>query len=225
MNRNCILMDLGLVEYRQAWELQKSLVVQRLDGNIQDALLLLEHPPVYTVGRRGTPEGLEELGLPVYEVERGGDVTYHGPGQLVGYPILALPGGKLDVKRYVTYLEEVLIGTAADFGVTGHRGAHAGVWVGPRKLASIGIAVKHYVTYHGFALNVNTDLTAFRKIKPCGIEGSLITSMEEVLGGHVPMEDVKASLLRHFSWAFRMDMRPSGETLREYLHLMSRLQQ
>jgi lipoate-protein ligase B len=208
MKRSCLFVDLGLRDYREVWDLQHGLVARRLEGEISDVLLLVEHRPVYTVGRRGTPAGLEGLGLPVYEVERGGDVTYHGPGQLVGYPILALSKGKLDVRGYVADLEEVLRRTAADFGIGGNEGPHAGLWVSHRKLASIGIAVRHFVTYHGFALNVYPDMEAFRNIRPCGLEGTVMVSMEELLGRRVLMQEVKESLLKHFSEVFEAELRP-----------------
>lgn len=206
MSRSCVLMDLGLVDYQEAWHLQRHLVGERQKGATPDVLLIAEHPPVYTVGRRGTATGLTGLDLPVYEVERGGDATYHGPGQLVGYPILALERGKLDVRKYVSDLEAVLIQTVAEHGIRGERGPHAGLWVGPRKLASIGIAIKHYITFHGFALNVNPDLTPFKRIQPCGIDGSLITSMEELLGTEVTLEEVKPDLVRSFSKNFGAEL-------------------
>ncbi len=211
MSRSCVLMDLGLVEYREAWELQRYLVCKRLENSLPDVLLLLEHPPVYTVGRRGTTSGLEGLGIPVHEVERGGEVTYHGSGQLVGYPIMALSRGKLDVKGYVADVENVLILTVASFGIEGERGPHSGLWVGPKKLASIGVAVKQYVTYHGFALNVNVDLSPFRRIRPCGIQGTRITSLKEILGREVPMGEVKASLIQSFSEVFGAKLLRSEE--------------
>ncbi len=207
MSRICVLLDMGLLDYGSAWQLQHHLVTRRLEDDVPDLLLLLEHPPVYTVGRRGSSEGLNALGLPVYEVERGGDVTYHGPGQLVGYPIMALTRGKLDVKRFVTQVEDVILRTLRDFDIRGERGPHAGVWIGEKKLASIGVAVKHHVTYHGFALNVSADLAPFRLINPCGIPGTRITSMAELSGLPVPLDIVKETLVRHFSEVFEREMR------------------
>ncbi len=219
MTRSCVLVDLGLLNYQEAWRLQRHLVGRRLQDQVPDVLLLMEHPPVYTVGRRGNPEGLENLGLPVFEVERGGDVTYHGPGQLVGYPIFALPQGKLDVKRYVSRLEDMLIRTVEDFDIPGERGPHSGVWIGPSKVASIGVAVKHHVTYHGFALNVNLDLTPFRRIRPCGIDGTCITSMAEVAGSPIPLDVVRDSLVKHFFKVFERERRhvEMAEDLKEAL--------
>lgn len=198
MTRTVALRDLGLVDYREAWEYQRALVRQRQEDAIGDTLLLLEHPSVYTVGRSGRAEGLTDLEIPVLEVERGGDVTYHGPGQLVGYPILALPRGKLEIKGFIRNLEEVLIRTVADLGVEAGRGPHAGLWLGPRKLGSIGVAVKGHVTYHGFALNVNNELEPFLRIRPCGLDGSTLTSLREVLGHPVSMARAKESLVAHF---------------------------
>ncbi|MFQ5552123.1 MAG: lipoyl(octanoyl) transferase LipB [Thermoplasmata archaeon] len=192
------ILDLGTRGYGETWELQKRLVAQRLQGDVPDTLILVEHPAVYTVGRRGGGEGIEDAALPVFEVERGGEATYHGPGQLVGYPIMALPRGKLGIKAFISSLEEVLIRTVADLGIEGERGIHAGLWVGPRKLASIGVAIRHHVTYHGFALNVNNDLEPFLHISPCGLDGSTLTSVTEVLGRDVNVDVVKPSLLQHF---------------------------
>lgn len=209
MKRRCAVWDLGLLDYREAWELQRKLVAQRLEGSRPDTLLLLEHPAVYTVGRRGNEANVRHLGLPVFEVERGGEATYHGPGQLVGYPIVSLPRGKLEIKAYIRDLEEVLIRTVAEFGIPGERGVHAGLWLGSRKLASIGVAVKHHVTYHGFALNVNNDLWPFHHIRPCGLDGSALTSMKEVIGGEVSVEAVKRVLLPHFSAVLNRSLDPT----------------
>ncbi len=206
MMEQCAVLDLGIQDYRETWELQKRLVAQRLEGLAPDTLLLVEHPPVYTVGRRGGEADVEDSDLPVYQVERGGEVTYHGPGQLVGYPIMALPKGKLGIKGFISSLEEVLIRTVADVGIAGGRGIHAGLWVGPKKLASIGVAIKHHVTYHGFALNVNNDLEPFLRISPCGLDGSALTSMTDLLGRPVDVEAVKPSLIRHFGEVLDRDL-------------------
>ncbi|MEE9593391.1 MAG: lipoyl(octanoyl) transferase LipB [Thermoplasmata archaeon] len=208
MTEGCAVLDLGVREYGETWELQKRIVAQRLEGRVSDTLLLVEHPPVYTVGRRGGGEDLVANQLPVYHVERGGEVTYHGPGQLVGYPIMGLPRGILEIKAFVEALEEILIQTVTGFGIPGERGIHAGLWVGPKKLASIGIAVKHHVTYHGFALNVNNDLAPFLDVNPCGLDGSTLTSMTEVLGRNVSVEAVRPSLLRHFAEVLDRDLDP-----------------
>jgi len=202
-----LAIDLGLMEYRKAWELQKRLVDRRAADDLPDLLLLLEHPHVITLGRRGTMEDVLDASVPVVEVERGGEATYHGPGQLVGYPILRLPD-RIEVKRLVTELEEVLLRTCADFGIDATReGPERGVWVRGKKIASIGLAVQKGVTYHGFAHNVSTDLAYFMKIRPCGHEGGLMTSMEKVLGHDVDMEDVKPSVLVHFQGVFGVTLR------------------
>ncbi|MFQ5919227.1 MAG: lipoyl(octanoyl) transferase LipB [Thermoplasmata archaeon] len=208
MKERCVVLDLGTRDYGETWALQKGLVAQRLEDRSPDTLLLVEHPAVYTVGRRGVGSDLEDASLPVFEVERGGEATYHGPGQLVGYPIMALPEGKLGIKAFIEALEKVLIRTVGDMGIPGEGGIHAGLWVGPKKLASIGVAIKHHVTYHGFALNVNNDLAPFLRISPCGLDGSTLTSMSEILGQNVEVEAVKPSLLLHFKEVFDRDLDP-----------------
>jgi len=187
---------LGCVEYRRALELQLSRVDCRARGETQDTLLLLTHPHVYTFGRTGRQANLlvaeEDLlreGIPVERVARGGDVTYHGPGQLVGYPIVLL--ARPDVHRFVRSLESALIEALVVFGVSSRRiEGMTGVWVGEKKIASIGVGVKRWITYHGFALNVTTDLSYFGRIHPCGLKGREATSLAEVTGKVVPMEEV-----------------------------------
>ncbi len=205
--RDAWLLDLGRRPYRGVWELQKALVDRRADDAIPDGLILVEHDPVATLGRRGKREDVLDAGLEVVEVERGGEATYHGPGQLVGYPILKLPD-RLEVKRLVTDLEEVLLRTCADFGIDATReGPERGVWIGGKKIASIGLAVHRNVTFHGFAHNVTTDLREFQKIRPCGHDGGIMTSMEKWLGDAVDMEDVKASVIVHFQAVFGVTLR------------------
>jgi len=188
--------DLGLRDYREVWDLQHRLVEERLADRIEDTLLLVEHPHVITLGRRGKREDVLDPTIPVYEVERGGEATYHGPGQLVGYPIVKLPE-RLEIKRFVTGLQEMLIAVANEFGVPAGPGPQTGVWVDGRKLASIGVAVNRNVTYHGFALNVNTDLAYFLKCRPCGYGGEVMTSMARELETAVEMGSVKAALMSH----------------------------
>ena len=188
------LEDLGLRDYREVWDLQHRLVEERLADRIGDTLLLVEHPHVITLGRRGKREDVLDPAIPVYEVERGGEATYHGPGQLVGYPIVKLPE-RLEIKRFVTGLQEMLIAVANEFGVAAGPGPQTGVWVEGRKLASIGVAVNRNVTYHGFALNVNTDLAYFLKCRPCGYGGEVMTSLERELGAPVEIERVKAAVV------------------------------
>src|SRR3990170_3156237 len=180
VTRDAWLLDLGRKAYADVWNLQKALVERRTEDRIPDGLILVEH---------------------------GGEATYHGPGQLVGYPILKMPD-RLEVKRLVTDLEEVLIRTCADFGIDATReGPERGVWVGGKKIASIGLAVHRGVTFHGFAHNVTTDLREFRKIRPCGHEGGIMTSMQERLGRPVDLEDVKASVIVHFQGVFGVTLR------------------
>ena len=203
---------LGLVDYQAALDLQKDLVEQRKQGLIPDQLLLLEHPPVITLGARNhnassnvleTPEALARRGVAVIETGRGGDVTYHGPGQLVGYPIIELPKDRRDVHRYVRDLEEVLIQAVSDFGITASRlPGLTGIWVGHDKLAAIGVRISRWVTSHGFALNVSTDLSNFGLIVPCGITDKGVTTMERLLGRPVPMAEVAASVERRFTSLF-----------------------
>ena len=191
------LLDLGTREYGEVWALQKELVGKRQRDEIPDTLVLVEHPHVITLGRGTHKENVLAPGdTPLFEIERGGDVTYHGPGQLVGYPILLLREPERDLHVYLRNLEEGLIRAVARFGIAGERKAGwTGVWTagGARKLASIGVAVKRWVTLHGFALNVATDLARFGAINPCGLEATTMGSMESVLGRAVAMDEVKAA--------------------------------
>ena len=188
---------LGCMEYRRALELQLSRVDRRARGETPDTLLLLTHPHVYTFGRTGkqdnllvSEEDLARAGIPVERVARGGDVTYHGPGQLVGYPIVLL--ARPDVHRFVRCLESALIEALAVFGVPSRQiEGLTGVWVGEKKIASIGVGVKRWITYHGFALNVTTDLSYFGRIHLCGLKGREATSLAEVTGKAVPMDEVR----------------------------------
>jgi lipoyl(octanoyl) transferase len=207
---------LGRVDYAEALELQKTLVEQRKQGLIPDQLLLLEHPDVITLGVKtrndrshvlATPETLAAEGVPVFETGRGGDVTYHGPGQLVGYPIFDLKPDRCDVHQYVRDLEEALIRAVAGFGIrAGRVKGLTGIWTGPAgreaKLAAIGVRISRWVTSHGFALNVSTDLSRFGLIVPCGIEDKPVTSMERLLGRPVLMAEVEDAVVRAFDDVF-----------------------
>lgn len=184
-------MDLGRMEYMRAWELQRSLALARAESSIPDVLLFVEHPPTYTLGKRTRPEHLlvdrltlENEGFAVHMVDRGGDITYHGPGQLVGYPIISLEGRPGGPSRYLRDLEEVIIRGIETFGIRAERmEGFTGVWVGGAKIAAIGVRINaRRVTTHGFALNVCPDLEAFGRIIPCGIRGKAVTSMRELLG-------------------------------------------
>lgn len=206
---HCI--QLPPVNYRDAWKLQTDLVAARWEQRLDtDVVLLLEHPPVFTLGRRGGMENLtipedvlKERGIPVIQVERGGDITYHGPGQLVIYPIIDLASARLGVTDYVGMLEEVIIQVAADWGITaGRNPLNRGVWVGNSKLASIGIAVRRGVSFHGVALNVNLGLEPFDWIHPCGLRGIGMTSLKKELGHSVPMDDVTTAVHRHLEEIF-----------------------
>ena len=195
-----ILLDMGRMEYGQALQLQRTLVQERSAGRAPDTLILLEHDHVVTLGRKTTPANMRPEGVPVFEVERGGDATYHGPGQLVGYPIVMLQDH--DVRRHVRTIEQSLIDAVARFGIKGDRVAgHPGIWVDGKKLASIGVAVTNWVAYHGFALNVNTDLSYFGLIRPCGLDPGTMTSMEKLNGGALPFDEVKAVVAREYSSA------------------------
>ena len=203
---------LGTIGYQTALDLQKQLVEERKQGRIPDQLLLVEHPPVITLGARNhngrsnvleTQESLALRGVELFETGRGGDVTYHGPGQLVGYPILELPRDRRDVHRYVRDLEEVLIQTVSGFGIAAVRiPGLTGIWVGDEKLAAIGVRISRWVTSHGFALNVSTDLSKYELIVPCGITDKGVTSMERLLGRPVQMAEVAEAIVIRFTEIF-----------------------
>ncbi|SRR6266542_2207225 len=206
------LRRLGLVSYEEALALQRELVEERRAGHIPDTLLLLEHPHVITLGvkARGTmanilvsKETLAARGVELFETGRGGDVTYHGPGQLVGYPILDLRPDRCDVHRYVRDLEDVLMRVTADYGFAASRvQGFSGAWVGQEKIAAIGVRISRWITSHGFALNVNTDLSQFDVIVPCGIPDKGVTSLARLLGRPVSMEDAMTRVAHHFGDVF-----------------------
>jgi lipoate-protein ligase B len=207
--------NLGVVNYKKALELQLSFLNKIKLREVSDTLLLLEHPPTLTVGRMGKPEHLlknvEELkssGICFEVVGRGGDITYHGPGQLVGYPILDLNNHKCDIHLFLRNIEEVIIDALSDFDIPAERKTgYTGVWVRDKKIASIGIGVKRWTTYHGFALNVNTDLSYFDIIVPCGIPGIKMTSIRELSGNEmdIDMAWVTDSIVGAFSRVFEMN--------------------
>lgn len=206
--RKCELRRLGRIGYEEAFELQRQLVAARKQGSIPDQFLLLEHPHTITLGRNGHMENLlasEEVlrrsGISFHPTDRGGDITYHGPGQLVGYPILDLREWKRDVGAYARGLEQVLIDTLAEFGIeAGRIPKLTGVWVGERKIAALGVHLSRWVTSHGFALNVNTDLSYFQYIVPCGLTKP-VTSMAQ-LGVNTNLEDVSKIVAEHFGRVF-----------------------
>ncbi len=203
--------DLGRIPYRETWELQARLVAARRQGLVGDLLLLPEHPPVYTLGRGGKAEHLlvpvgwlRRQGAEVFEVDRGGDITFHGPGQLVGYPILDLTAWGRDLHRYLRSLEEVLIRALAGFGLkAGRKPGYTGVWVGDRKIAAIGVKLNSgWITSHGFALNVSTDLRWFDYIVPCGIRDYGVTSLSAELGTPIPREAAIGPVVQAFGEVF-----------------------
>ena len=203
---------LGIVPYAEALALQRALVEERRANRVPDLLILLQHPPVITVGVRGDggrshivadTDRLAALGVAVSETGRGGDVTYHGPGQIVGYPILDLRPDRCDVHRYVRDVEEVMIRTCVDYGVPAGRIAGlTGAWVGPDKIGAIGVRISRWITSHGFAFNVSTDLGYFDLIVPCGIADRGVTSLQRVLGRSVNVANVEESLICHFAAVF-----------------------
>ncbi len=210
--RVCEWRELGRVRYGDALRLQRELVEKRKQGAIPDQLLLLEHPHVITLGRNGrlqnllaAPEVLERAGIEFFHTDRGGDITYHGPGQVVGYPILDLREWRRDVVAYVRALEQVIIEALAQFGLRGERvEGRTGVWIDGRKIAAIGVHVSRWVTSHGFAFNVSTDLNYFRYIVPCGLAAP-VTSMWE-LGARAELREVHAALVAAFSRVFECEM-------------------
>ncbi|MBW2562705.1 MAG: lipoyl(octanoyl) transferase LipB [Deltaproteobacteria bacterium] len=206
-----LCVELPIIEYQKARDLQSYLVSARKNKIIDsDIILILEHPPVFTLGRRGGLENLsvsesflEKSGIPVIHVERGGDITFHGPGQIIAYPIINLEKARLAVTDYVSNLEEVMIQTAKDSGVQAQRnGLNRGIWVGKKKLGSIGIAVRRGISFHGMALNVNLSLEPFNWINPCGLQNIKMTSIQQELSHPVSMQHVKQNLKKHFQSVF-----------------------
>jgi lipoyl(octanoyl) transferase len=203
---------LGTVPYAEALQLQRELVEERRTGRVPDTLLLLQHPPVITLGVKGdggrsnvlaTPERLAELGVDVSETGRGGDVTYHGPGQIVGYPILDLKPDRCDVHRYVRDLEDVMIRVCTDYRVAAGRIAGlTGAWIGDKKVGAIGVRISRWITSHGFAFNVATKLADFQLIVPCGIADHGVTSLESEVGRTLPISEVEDRLALHFGRVF-----------------------
>ena len=213
MERRGYIIDLGLMDYKKAWDLQHQLWSRRVEEALPDLLLFLEHPHVITLGRRGnrshllvSPEVLEEMEIPVYHVERGGDVTYHGPGQMVIYPILDLKNYGYHLIRYISQLEEVILCVLKDFGIVGRRDPlNRGVWVDEEKIASVGVAIKRWVSFHGFSLNFETDLKYFELINPCGLEGKKMITMAKILGIEILREQLVERIIFHFKEIFERD--------------------
>lgn len=213
--RTVWFLDLPLTEYRHALALQRHWVeARRAERLAHDLLIMLEHPPVFTLGRRGggdnllvPQEMLARRSIEVVPIERGGNITYHGPGQLVVYFILNLNAAQLGVRQLVDAMETTMVRTAADWGVAASgNSVYRGAWIGPRKLGSVGITIRRGITFHGFALNVNTDLEPFRWINPCGIAGCTMTSLEQETGAPVPMARVRRRIAHHLSEVFGVNL-------------------
>ena len=205
-NRILTYCNLDLIDYKEAWDLQKKIFELRYQKNINDTFLLLEHPHTYTLGKvaerknlTGSEEFLNEKNISVFDIDRGGDITYHGPGQVVGYPIIDLGEWHQDTHKYLRTLEEVIIRTCKDYGLSAGRvPKYTGVWIGEKKIAAIGVKISRWITMHGFAFNVNTDLSLFTGIIPCGISDKEVTSLKKELNQSIEIEEVKTKLLKHF---------------------------
>tara|TARA_R110002126_G_scaffold39767_2_gene117596 strand:- start:8510 stop:9292 length:783 start_codon:yes stop_codon:yes gene_type:complete len=229
MNRNILLKDLSFKDYKETWDYQSELLQEIVDVKISNRrndqkeitknhFLFVEHPHVYTLGKSGdlsnlllNEKQLEQKGATFYKINRGGDITYHGPGQIVGYPILDLENFFTDIHKYLRFLEETIILTIAEYGLKGTRSeGETGVWLDvgtpfARKICAMGIRSSRWITMHGFALNANVNLGYFDNIIPCGIRGKAVTSMEAELGEKVNLEEVKAKILKHFKNLFEVD--------------------
>ena len=214
MKGKCLLLQLDMAEYGKAWELQKALLDARISGKIADCLILLQHPPTFTYGRRYKEDNLiankeyyEGNGFAIYKTNRGGLATYHGPGQIVGYPIIKISAYTKDYYQYLHMLEEVMIRTLIDFGIVAERNEeYTGVWVNNAKIGFIGVRMSFGYAMHGFSLNVNNDVSPFNHITPCGIQGVRVTSVQELLNTSVNMQEVYAKLTNHFSDVFQIQM-------------------
>lgn len=216
MKKEAWILNLDTIPYEEAFELQKRLVEMRSQGNINDTLILLEHPPVFTVTRKNTlknilasPDELREKGIALCKTNRGGDITYHGPGQLVGYPIMNLKEYGKDLHKYIRTIEEMIIKLLMDYGISAHRDKnHPGVWVGEEKIAAIGIAVKSsWITMHGFSLNINPDLNHYSLIVPCGISDKGVTSLSKLLDKPINQREVRQKLIHHYGEVFNLNTR------------------
>tara|TARA_B100000586_G_scaffold252401_1_gene212312 strand:- start:777 stop:1418 length:642 start_codon:yes stop_codon:yes gene_type:complete len=209
---NLQIQDLGLCSYKEVWDLQKNIQADRIAGKDQDTLLLVEHTPVYTFGKNSDKNHLLQHypeNVQIFDIERGGDITFHGPGQLVGYPILDLNNYKKSISWYMRSLEEVIIDTLDIYGLVAIRkDGLTGVWIGDEKIAALGVRISRWVTMHGFALNVNTDLNYYDGIIPCGILEYGVTSMEKLLDCKISMDDIKNNLISCFRNIFINELIP-----------------
>jgi len=224
----CCVIDLDMMDYNEAWKLQSAIVSARVDGIIDtDIILFLEHPTVFTLGRRGgldhllvSEEFLKTSGIPIVHVERGGNITFHGPGQLVAYPIVNLNARRIGVVDFVEALEDVMLATVRTWGIAAERNpANRGIWVGNNKMGSIGLAIRKGISFHGLALNVNVDLTPFSWIQPCGLQGVCMTSMKQELGRELSMDDVSAAVKKQFESVLNLNFSTIS-----YSHLQHQLQ-
>ena len=212
-SRTLTYSNLDLIGYEEAWKLQHEILQLRKENSITDVFLLLEHPHTYTLGKTadkknltGSKEYLEANNISVFEIDRGGDITYHGPGQVIGYPIISLNEWQNDTHKYLRALEEVIILTCKEYGLdTGRNPKYTGVWIENRKIAAIGIKISNWISMHGFAFNVNTDLLFYNGIIPCGITDKEVTSLAKELGKKISLEEVKEKLLRNFIEVFRYE--------------------
>jgi lipoyl(octanoyl) transferase len=226
--RKLVYCDLGLIDYKETWNLQKSIHQLRVENKIYDILFLLEHPHTYTLGKTADKENLvgdekylSDNKISVYDIDRGGDITYHGPGQIVGYPIISLTNWQQDTHKYLRAIEEVIIKTCAEYGLYGSRvDKYTGVWIDDRKICAIGIKVSRWITMHGFAFNVNTDLKLFNGIIPCGISDKEVTSLNIELKNEIDLNEVKEKIIHHFSNIFHYDQ-IEFKTKEELLSLIS----
>ena len=211
--RKIVYCDLGLINYKEAWDLQKSVHQLRAENRIDDVFFLLEHPHTYTLGKTadkenlvGSEKYLSDNKISVYDIDRGGDITYHGPGQIVGYPIINLTNWQQDTHKYLRALEELIINVCSEYGLnSGRVEKYTGVWIDDRKICAIGIKVSRWITMHGFAFNVNTDLKLFNGIIPCGISDKDVTSLNRELKKELNVSEVKERILHHFSKIFSYD--------------------
>ena len=224
----CYAVDLGRMDYKAAWKLQTDIVSARVKGIIDtDIILFLEHPVVFTLGRRGgrdhllvSEEFLKTSGIPIVQVERGGHITFHGPGQLVAYPIVNLKERSIGVVDFVAALEDIMLATAQTWGLAAERNpANRGIWVGNNKLGSIGLAIRKGISFHGLALNVNIDLTPFSWIQPCGLEGVCMTSMKKELGSELSLDEVCTAMKKQFESVLDLKL-----TTTSFSHLQQQLQ-
>lgn len=215
--RELLYCDLDFIDYKEAWDLQKSTVELRHNKKLADIIFLLEHPHTYTLGKTadkknliGSDDYLNENKISVYDIDRGGDITYHGPGQIVGYPIIDLNEWQNDTHKYLRALEEVIIRTCSYYNIIGTRvPEYTGVWIENRKIAAIGIKVSRWITMHGFAFNVNTDLSLFSGIIPCGISDKEVTSLQKETGKKIDIQEVKSLLVKNFIEVFSYDVSTS----------------